>query len=159
MLISPIQHLEMIEPGRAAAFLIRHEHKMGPCRRPRGKVICHGLFAHGALRAVTVTAEIVGATCASLTRAQTIELARLCADGPSLNRVMLRLWREFVFPAFNRDWAVSYQDETLHTGNIYRFDGWTRIAVKQHSGTDRRTGRGGRDKSVWAWANKERAAV
>ena len=64
---------------------------------------------------------------------------------------MLRLWREFVFPAFGAPWAVSYQDEKLHTGNLYRFDGWRVLATSQRSGPDTRSGRAGRSKSVWGW--------
>ena len=151
MLLSPMVYLEMIDQPSVDIFLLENAHKMGVCHRPIGKLVSHGLFAHERLRAITVTADLVSETCGTLTREEAIELARLCSDDHSLCRVMLRLWREFIFPAFRKEWAVSYQDETLHNGNIYRFDGWRKIAVKQRSGTDKRSGRIGRIKTVWAW--------
>ena len=38
------------------------------------------------------------------------------ADRPGLCRVVLRLWRELVFPFTGYEYAISYQDEQLHTG-------------------------------------------
>jgi hypothetical protein len=46
--------------------------------------------------------------------------------------------------------AISYQDAALHSGNLYRFDGWQRRAFS-HSGTDTRSGRPGRDKWIWVY--------
>lgn len=151
MLVAPILHLEQIDNDVADAALIRWKHRMGPCRRPMGTLVSHGLFAHGQLCALTVTADLVAPTCAGLRRDQAIELARLCADRADLCRVMLRIWREFVFPAFGHAWAVSYQDEALHSGNTYRFDGWQKMAEKQSSGPDARSNRQGRVKTVWGW--------
>ncbi len=65
-------------------------------------------------------------------------------------RVALRLWREVVFPATCKQWALSYQDADAHTGNTYRFDGWHRVGYS-HSGTDTRSGRTGRNKWLWVW--------
>lgn len=150
MLAPPIQHIEAFSMADANAALLRWGHRMGPCIRP-SDLAAHGMFAHGELVAVTVTAGLIQPnTLAGLTRADAIELARLCAARPSLCRPMLRLWREFVFPAFGRAWAISYQDEALHTGNTYRFDGWIAIG-RSRSGTDARSGRKGRNKTVWGW--------
>jgi hypothetical protein len=126
------------------------EHKMGPCKRPNGDIWGHALFAHGEPIAVTVTSALVSETCAGLRRDQAIELARLCADRPTINRVILRLWREFIFPSYGREWAVSYQDEALHNGNTYRFDGWE-VLGRSRSGPDRRSGLKGRSKTIWGW--------
>ena len=91
---------------------------------------------------------------AGLSRAEAVELGRLCAATPHLCRPMLRLWREMVLPdlarAYGYRWAVSYQDAALHTGNLYRFDGWVRLATSR-SGTDPRSGRKGRNKVIWGW--------
>ncbi len=149
--IAPIQHIEAIENAEADAALIAWGHKMGPCKRPMGTLVSHGMFAHGKLVALTVTADLVAATAAGMTREEAIELARLCASRPDLCRPMLRLWREFVFPCFGKPWAVSYQDEALHTGNVYRFDGWVQLRENCRSGTDKRSGRKGRTKTVWGW--------
>lgn len=60
----------------------------------------------------------------------------------------------FVFPVLARErgyrWAVSYQDGALHSGNLYRFDGWVRIG-RSRSSVDPRTGRKGRNKVIWGW--------
>ena len=89
---------------------------------------------------------------------ETIELSRLCAARSDLTRVALRLWRSFVFPsicsASGHGWAVSYQDAAIHTGNLYRFDGWV-IVGRSHSGTDGRTARRGRRKVIWGWCDDE----
>lgn len=65
-------------------------------------------------------------------RHEAIELSRLCAARPDLSRVMLRMWRAFVFPTLCQEfgfvWAVSYQDAAIHAGNVYRFDGWVQPA-------------------------------
>lgn len=154
-MIPPIAHIEEIDISEANRALIAWEHKMGPCVRPIGPSWGVGLFAHGKLQAVTVTASLIRETCAGLTRNEAVELARLCAVRPDLCRVMLRMWREFVFPAHCRvhgyQWAVSYQDEALHSGDTYRFDGWVRLREKMHSGTDTRSGRKGRNKTIWGW--------
>lgn len=163
-LITPIAHLEEIEIDQANDCLVRWGHKMGPFRRPNGHRWAHALFEQGQPVAVTVASALVNQTCAGLTRDQAVELARLCASRPGLCRVMLRLWREMILPALavarGYRWAVSYQDEDLHNGATYRFDGWTNLA-RSHSGTDRRSGRPGRDKTIWGWrlpANLEPSA-
>jgi hypothetical protein len=149
--IAPIQHIEQIENKDADRALIKWEHKMGPCNRPMGIIRSHGMFSHGKLCALTVTADLVAATCAGFNRDEAIELARLCAERSDLCRPMLRIWREFIFPAFGTPWAVSYQDEALHSGDTYRFDGWVQLKEHAHSGTDQRSGRKGRSKTIWGW--------
>lgn len=68
---------------------------------------------------------------------------------------MLRLWREMLFPAIaaahRREVAVSYQDEALHTGDLYRFDGWLLLGKGGGGGRDSRTGRPGRKMKIWGW--------
>ena len=46
--------------------------------------------------------------------------------------------------------AVSYQDEALNSGDLYRFDGWIPIG-RGGGGPDSRTGRPGRRVKIWAW--------
>lgn len=160
MLIAPIAHVEAIEMSTCNAALTRWGHQMGPCNRPNGFLWGHGLFEHGELVAVTVSSALINETCAGLSRVEAFELARLCASRPHLCRVMLRLWREFVFPPLCRvhgwQWAISYQDQGLHTGNTYRFDGWVQLG-QSHSGTDTRSGRKGRNKTIWGWNESHEA--
>jgi hypothetical protein len=138
-------------------LLATWQHKMGPLRRGNQGAICHALFHDGNPMALTTASTlispVVGGGCNWMTRDNTIELSRLCAERPGLCRVALRLWREFVFPALGYDYAMSYQDADLHNGNTYRFDGWQRVG-RARSGTDTRSGRPGRDKWVWVWEAK-----
>lgn len=139
----------------ANAALVAWQHKMGPMNRPDyGDLTARGLYHDGTLVAVTCTAGLVRSAvgnCPWLTRGNAIEFARLCAVRPGLCRVALRLWREFTFPGMGIDYAVSYQDADIHTGNVYRFDGWARVAFNKGGSTDQRTGRVGRNKYVWVW--------
>lgn len=155
MFIPPIVAVREIELSDANRALVDWGHRMGACRRPHGNRWAHGLFADSELVAVTVTCSLISPTCAGLDRSEAVELARLCAERPDLCRVMLRLWREFIFPPLSKhrgfQWAVSYQDEALHTGDTYRFDGWVRLKERARSGTDTRSGRPGRTKAIWGW--------
>jgi hypothetical protein len=151
----PIVSFDVISLPEANELLIRWEHKMGEFNRPNyGDALCHALYAEDVPVALTICSRLIpaqmGAGIEYLTRENTIELARLCACRPGLCRVALRLWREFVFPALPYEYAVSYQDTGLHTGNTYRFDGWQEVG-RSRSGTDKRSGRKGRNKKIWQY--------
>jgi hypothetical protein len=156
MLVAAIVHLAEIDRDAANRRLIAWEHKMGAWNRPSiGGEWFHGLHHNGELVAVTAAAGLIRETCATLTRAEAFELGRLCAARPDICRAMLRLWREFVFPGIATRhgfrFVISYQDAAMHTGNLYRFDGWKRLGTSR-SGTDTRAGgRKGRSKVIWAW--------
>lgn len=130
-------------------------HKMGIIKRVDfGDQAAHGLLHDGQLVAVACTDGLIRETVGKvpwLTRETCVELSRLCAVRPGLCRVALRLWREFTWPDFKREWAVSYQDANLHNGDTYRFDGWKRVAFNRSHGVDPRTGRRARDTYVWVW--------
>lgn len=152
----PLASFDSIALGEANALLQRWEHKMGPLLRGNSAAQhVHGLFVHGEPMAVVCTSSLirerVGGGLGHMTRENTIELSRLCAAEKWACRVALRLWREVVFPGTGMRWAISYQDAVLHTGNVYRFDGWTRAMEISSSGTDSRTGRVGRRKWIWYW--------
>lgn len=160
-LFAPLASLEAVDIGTANRCLVAWEHKMGPLNRPMGKVWAHALMHHGEPVAVVIAADLVTEQVAGFARTEAIELARLCAARPDLCRPMLRLWREFVFPALcaasapqgvapELQFVVSYQDEALHSGNVYRFDGWVDLE-QSRSGNDHRSGRKGRNKRIWAW--------
>ncbi len=130
-LVTPLAHVEAIDRATLNRLLVRWEHRMGPYTRPSYAIEAHhALFHHGEPVAVTAAGESVREVIgqARIPRHRCVELARLCASRRDLCRPMLRLWREFVFPAVGavhgRDLAVSYQDEALHSGDVYRFDGW-----------------------------------
>lgn len=140
----------------ANRLLVLWGHKMGPCKRGNARGWSHALMHEGRPLAVTITASLIRETVGGaphLNRGNCIELARLCAERPALCRVALRLWREFVFPALPYEYAMSYQDADLHTGNTYRFDGWERVSYAR-SGKDTRSGRAGRNKWVWVYPRR-----
>lgn len=144
---------EEIDREELNCFLVACHHRMGPVRRP-SRGWSHGLRAGGRLVAVAATDTLIRERVAGFPRRDAIELSRLCADRPDLCRVVLRLWRAFVFPAVAElrgcRWAISYQDAVLHRGDLYRFDGWIRVGTSR-SGPDSRTGRLGRRKVIWGW--------
>lgn len=155
MLINPLISFDAITLDELNACLSAWGHQMGPFHRPDvGAARFHGLRHDGRLVAVVAADALVTPAVAGLSRAEAIELARVCAERPDLCRVALRLWREFVFPpicaARGCAWALSYQDAALHTGNLYRFDGWVQVG-RSSSGTDPRRGKKGRRKVIWGW--------
>jgi antitoxin VapB len=128
---------------------------MGELHRPFGRDWWHyALFFQGRPVAVAMTSPLIRENVGGLphlTRENCVELSRLCAERRDLCRVVLRLWREFVFPLMGYPFAISYQDADLHTGNTYRFDGWKRMAFSHSGGIDQRSGRRGRNKWIWLW--------
>lgn len=150
----PLVSFEEVSRQRANELLVQWGHKMGAMERGNVAGVHYALLHDGRPVAVAMAAtlirECVGGGMGHLTRENTIELARLCAERPGLCRVALRLWREFVFPLMGYAHAISYQDADLHNGNTYRFDGWKRVAFSS-SGTDQRSGRKGRRKWIWLW--------
>ena len=150
-LVAPLASFEPISIEHLNCCLLAWGHKMGPLERPFAQLDrAYGLFHEGRCVGVAATSPLVRETAAGLTRTECCELSRVCAARADLCRVVLRLWREFVFPVLGKPWAVSYQDAAEHSGNLYRFDGWVRLGASR-SGTDSRSGRRGRRKVIWGW--------
>lgn len=151
----PAPALVSLEPAplpEARRLLRQWAHRHGPLRRPT-RTDAHVLRAHGAPVAVVMSEIVHPPVAGALYREDAIELARLACADPSWSRVALRLWREAVFPMYRRPWAVSYQDTTIHRGDLYRFDGWVRLARRTRPGRDRRSGRPPGDaKAIWGWS-------
>lgn len=152
----PMISVERVSRDAVNALLTRWGHRVGPILRPPE----YGMWADALLHegqpvacavAATLIREHVGDKLHCLNRQNTVELARICAVRPDLSRAMLRLWRELIFPSLGFQYAISYQDAALHTGDLYRFDGWVKIAQVRASGTDGRTGRQGRPRVIWGW--------
>lgn len=167
MLVPPLIAFDRIDRGELNACLLQWQHKMGSWTRPQNyPEWFHGLRHHGELVGVVAAGALIRERVAGFTREDAIELGRICAAAPDLCRALLRLWREFVFPAIARahgvQWAVSYQDAIEHKGDLYRFDGWVKLG-RSRSGNDLRRGASGRDKFIWGWhrnrtTREERAA-
>lgn len=156
MLVQPLLTFDAISLDELNHCLVAWNHAIGPWERPTYRGWFHGLRLHGELIAVTAAGDLITAHCAGgFTRAEAMELGRVCAARRYWCKAVLRLWRESVFPALSREhgygWAISYQDTNLHQGDLYRGDGWIRVAGSR-SGTDARSGRKGRDKVVWGWS-------
>ncbi len=168
---APVE-LQLIEPRGADDLLDQWGHYLGPCRRPFGRQ-AWALTLDGEPVSVAVSASTVGASAAGLPRRSVVELARLCSD-PShrwASRPMLRLWREVAaqrWPYWPVAAAVAYSADKRHPGDLYRFDGWTRVPTGQPSGgggswTKSRAGdaapasRGRKTLWVWRYATAERA--
>lgn len=155
----PLASFDVIPDDVADSQLRAMGHWLGGCNRPFGRQ-SFGLYVSNELVAVAVSASTVNATCGGWPRQKVVELARLCAT-PSqrwATRVCLRLWREIA----PRCWAehywpveavVSYQNAVRHTGNIYRFDGWTKVAdVRGSTGGGNWTRKKDMEpKSVWVY--------
>ncbi|WP_333679933.1 hypothetical protein [Dyella sp.] len=148
----PLAAFDTINLTEANQLLQVWQHPMGPERGNSAALHCHALLVHGKPVGLACTSSLirerVGGGLSHLTRANAIELSRLCASDRWACRVVLRLWRELVFPGLGVAAAISYQDADLHTGNTYRFDGWRRAGYSR-SGMDSRTGRAGRNKYIW----------
>jgi hypothetical protein len=133
MNLFPIVSFDLIDDVLADECLVRWGHWLEGCNRPFGRH-SFGIFVHGELLCVAVSASTVNAMCGGLPRSEVVELARLCShpDHRDLTRVGLRLWRITAPGCWARDYwpvthVVSYSNNARHTGDIYRFDGWTKV--------------------------------
>ncbi len=154
----PLASFEFIEDRLADQLLVTWGHWLGACNRPFGRQ-SFGLQLWGiGIISVAVSASTVNKRCGGYDRNKCVELARL-ASSPAYSwatRICLRLWREIaptVWPYWPVRACVSYQDAVRHTGNIYRFDGWTRVADVRGGKAGGNWSRGKRygPKSVWAY--------
>lgn len=157
----PIATLQECDADDANALLREWRHKMGPLRRGDSGYAKPGVYVllhESQPLAVATHSTLIRETCGGgldfITRDNGVELSRLCAVRPGLCRVMLRMWRELIFPQLGYEYAISYQDADMHNGNTYRFDGWKRSPRISSSGTDTRASglaQKGRRKWVWYW--------
>lgn len=126
-----IVRLTALDSADVNRMLIAWGHRLGICNRPFRQQ-GWGLEVQGHLVAVAMSASVVSTTVHTYSRYEVVECARLCSAPAATwaTRVMLRLWRECCAPRWP-DWrvlaAVSYSHNTHHTGNLYRFDGWSRL--------------------------------
>src|SRR5262245_51541416 len=128
---------------QANRLLVTWEHKLGPLNRPfRNDAFVLKLGRRPI--AVATSSSIIGPEVVGFRnlaerkdavrwqRHEVIELSRLATapDAAWASRVMLRLWREVFAPSWPC-WkvfaAISYSHNALHSGDLYRFDGWKRM--------------------------------
>lgn len=162
LLTIPVAGVLPIEIDQANALLIQWGHKLGPVNRPFRQE-AYALEVDGQPVSVAVSGSIVSATVAGYRRTEVVELTRLCSDPAHswATRVLLRLWRELLAPRWDC-WpvraAISYSHNTMHRGDLYRFDGWEKgrgdcgssgggAWSRQRYATDAVRG----SKTVWVW--------
>lgn len=121
-----------IDNDLADACLIKWGHWLGGCNRPFGRQ-SFGLFYFNEIISVAVSASTVNAKCAGFNRQEILELARLCSEPNHrwATRICLRLWRQIApqtWPHWPVNVLVSYANALRHKGDIYRFDGWQKVA-------------------------------
>ena len=133
MSMFPIVTFDLIDNARADAALVEWGHWLEGCNRPFGRQ-SFGISVHDELLCVAVSASTVNASCGGYRRQDVVELARLCShpENRDLTRVGLRLWRIVAPGCWTRTYwpvkaLVSYSNNARHTGDIYRFDGWTKV--------------------------------
>jgi hypothetical protein len=170
LLDSPIVALSQLTIDDANRLLIAWGHRLGAVHRPFSMeayaLEVDGVPVSVAISASSVSSRVTGTIDGEpirLDRHEIVELARLGSDPESrwATRVMLRLWRETCALRWT-DWpvtaAISYSHNAMHPGNLYRFDGWTRISdncgstgggiySRRRYATDAVHGR----KSLWLW--------
>jgi hypothetical protein len=91
----PLVTYDAVSLAEANELLSQWEHRMGPLLRGNSAALhCHALSVHGDPVAVTCTSSLirerVGGGLSHLTRANAVELSRLCAREPWACRVALR---------------------------------------------------------------------
>lgn len=129
--VTGVRRIGVAEANR---LLIAWEHKLGPCNRPFHQE-AFALHVLDRPVSVAISASIVNGPVGNAdgsiayARNEVVELARQASCEPWANRVMIRLWREVcapLWPCWPVKAAVSYSHNGMHTGDIYRFDGWER---------------------------------
>jgi hypothetical protein len=137
----PVMEVRCVDAHTANALLTAWEHPLGECNRPFGREDWL-LEIDGRSAALATSASIVSSTSPvfghSWRRDECVELARIVRSPyhPRVMRVMLRLWSEYLaarWPYWQPPLAVSYAMPGTK-GDIYRFDGWTRVGVRRPSG-------------------------
>lgn len=158
-MLMPVAAWGRVADDIADDCLVKWGHWLGGCNRPFGRQ-SWALWLEADIVVVAVSASTVNARCGGYDRQECVELARLCshADHRDLTRVGLRLWRKTAPAAWTgRYWpvkvCVSYANAIRHKGDIYRFDGWRKVAdVKGGvAGGNWSRSKAFEPKSVWVW--------
>lgn len=146
-------------------LLVAWGHRLGPCNRPFGQ-IGYVLEFLGVPVSVAISASTVSDTVAGFRRMDVVECARQCSDPAEswASRIMIRLWRQVCAPKWPY-WPVkagiSYSKNSMHSGNLYRFDGWEKVSDDCGFVSGSNYGRGVEDypaagkKTLWIWRYAE----
>ena len=166
-LMRSVAGLAVVRLAEANRLLAAWGHQLGPVHRPFGSQ-AWVLHVGAQPVAAAVSVSTVSDMTAGYPRTQLVELGRLCSREPWANRVMLRLWREVAaprWPYWEPAAAVSYSLNARHDGQLYRFDGWTKITTGAGSRGGRAWSRGQYaapaahgPKTLWLWRYPSREA-
>lgn len=154
----PLVGFYKIDNSEADKLLREWCHWLGGCNRPFGRQsFAVDVCGKGAV-SIAVSASTVNATCGGYDRQSVVELARLCSHPNErwATRVCLRLWREVgapLWPYWEVKALVSYANNNRHTGDVYRFDGWKKVAEVAGgvAGGGWQRGKRYEEKSVWSY--------
>jgi len=160
LLEMPLLGLYSMDMDDANRLLVEWKHKLGPVHRPFHQE-AYGLELDGELIGLVTSGSIVNGPVAGLQRNEVVELTRLASPNRWACRVLIRLWREVCGPRWP-SWpviaAVSYSHNAMHTGNLYRFDGWTKVRDDAGSSGGGTWGRKRKNtdavygkKTLWLW--------
>lgn len=163
LLIEPWVSFDLIERDEVNYCLDKWGHRHGELHRPIfASPIDYGLRERGNLTAIITADTLIRAT-QGYTRAEAFEISRICADRPGLCSTVLRLWKQFAYPAIRRawgtPWVISYQDATQHTGDLYRRNSFALIGYSS-GGRDPRAALGTanvRRRLIWGWTDDRNA--
>lgn len=127
----PIAGFESMDEDAVNELLVDWGHNLGACDRPFGQQ-GWAFMLDGVPISVAMSASVVSSTVNGYRCQEVVELARLCSK-PGMawvTRPMLRMWREIGgprWPYWPAQAAISYSQNALHSGDIYRFDGWEKF--------------------------------
>jgi hypothetical protein len=129
--------ISRIKLREANSLLAEWKHELGAYRRPFAQQH-FTLDVAGEPVAIASSGSIVSTTVEGRPRRAVIELARLARhpDHRHALRAMLRLWRLYLVGCWDYwpvEMAVAYALPGK-TGDLYRFDGWTRVGRRKRSG-------------------------
>lgn len=155
----PLVAFGRIGDREADRYLSEWGHWLGPCNRPFGRQ-SFGVAIDGRVVSLAVSTSTINKTCGGYPRGEVYELARQCShpDYRAITRVCVRLWRETTPALWARAYwpvraAVSYANALRHAGDIYRFDGWKKVADVRGGvgGNSWQKGKRYEAKTIWAY--------
>lgn len=154
----PLATFDVIDDALADRLLVEWGHWLGGCNRPFGRQSFGLDLRDAGIVSVAVSASTVNVRCGGWDRQRVIELARQCSHPAHrwATRVCIRLWRQLApqcWTYWPAEALVSYSNSNRHTGDVYRFDGWKKVAdVKGGvAGGSWSRGKVYEPKSVWVY--------
>lgn len=138
---APIVGIYRVTRRVADPFYDRWHDDLGACRRPFGRHDFELRVGNEAVAMATSCSTINRSVSGTLHRRNVVDLARIARTDrhPHALRAMLRLYRLYLAPLWEQDqWSidaiVAHAAPGHRGGQLYRFDGWTKIRDCAKSG-------------------------